>query len=553
MSWKHRLQAMSVLRHWLLWTSRPCAVRMFSAVHTATRKSVDALAKAHSLPLVSHTPVSTALPNTLGHNHCLWFRFICTSSPAQKAGGRRDDRDPGNRADADYVEEEQEEETEEETEEDVDELLSPQTVIEGAQRIFIVHPDVKWGTKKLHLTTAELQVAEAEALVHSLPNWTVIDKLIMSTKSPDSKFIFGKGNFQILTEMLKGHSHITAVFVNMEKISSVAKKELEAAWGVKVFDRYTVVLNIFRYNARTREAKLQIALAEIPLLRSNLKNELAHMDQQGGGSRYIMGSGETFTEVQQRLLKERELKIKHALEKLRKKRNLLRTQRRRREFPIISVMGYTNCGKTTLIKALTGDADLQPRDQLFATLDVTTHAGLLPCRMPVLYVDTIGFLSQLPHNLIESFSATLEDVVYSDLIVHVRDISHPEATNQKTSVLSVLKNLNIPHHLLDTMVEVHNKIDLVEKYEASADALPLSALLGHGLEDLKQQIETGVMRSTGRNIVTINVNLASPQLSWLYKEASVQEVNVLPEDGRANVRVIITTAALGKYKKQFPG
>ncbi|XP_053313488.1 putative GTP-binding protein 6 [Spea bombifrons] len=445
-------------------------------------------------------------------------------------------------------------EEEQEDEEEIEDLLVPHSasLLHGTQHVFIVHPDVKWGPKKHYATTADLQVAEAVALVHSLPNWTLVDKLIMSTKSPDSKLIFGKGNFQVLTEIIKGLPQITAVFVNVERLSPLTEKELEEAWRVKVFDRYKVVLNIFRYNARTREAKLQIALAELPLLRSSLKNEMAHLDQQGGGSRYIMGSGETFLEIQQRLLKERETKIKNALEKLRRTRNLLRTQRRRREFPIISVMGYTNCGKTTLIKALTGNIDLQPRDQLFATLDVTTHAGLLPCRMPVIYVDTIGFLSQLPHDLIASFSATLEDVVHSDLLIHVRDISHPEADNQKASVLSVLEKLNVPQQLLDTIIEIHNKIDLVENHNnTDSAAVPVSALLGYGLEDLKRKVEAAVMKSTGRTVLTIKVNLESPQLSWLYKEATVQELKVCPEDGTANVRVIITNAAYGRYIKLF--
>ncbi|KAG8456631.1 hypothetical protein GDO86_002419 [Hymenochirus boettgeri] len=297
---------------------------------------------------------------------------------------------------------------------------------------------------------------------------------------------------------------------------------------------------------------MQIALAELPLLRSRLRNEIAHLDQQGGGSRYIMGSGETFLEVQQRLLKEREIKIKNALVKLKKKRNLLRTRRKQCEFPIVSVLGYTNSGKTTLIKALTGDEGLQPRDQLFATLDVTAHAGLLPCHLAVIYVDTIGFLSQLPHNLIESFSATLEDVIHSDLLIHVRDVSHPETDNQRTSVLSVLKNLSLPQKLLDTMIEVHNKIDLIDKpKDEEVSAVSVSALFGYGMEGLKQQIETAVMMSTGRTVMTINLDLESPQLNWLYKEASVQEVNVLPEEGTANVKVVITSSAYGKYKKLF--
>ncbi|XP_059576930.1 putative GTP-binding protein 6 isoform X3 [Alligator mississippiensis] len=385
-------------------------------------------------------------------------------------------------------------------EEELEALLGPVLLpLTGVQRMFVVQPRAG-GLKRRR--AAELQVAEAVALVNTLHNWTVLDKIILPTKNLDQKLIFGKGNFQILTEKIKRLPQATAVFLNLERISTLTKKELEDAWGVKVFDRYTVVLHIFRCNARTKEAKLQIALAEIPLLRSNLKTEVSHLDQQRGGSRYIMGSGETFLETQTRLLRERELKIRNALENLRRKRSILRTQRQKREFPVISVMGYTNCGKTTLIKALTGDAGLQPQDQLFATLDITAHAGYLPSHLAVIYVDTIGFLSDLPHDLIGSFSATLEEVAHSDLIVHVRDVSHPETVQQKASVLSVLKNLNLPSHLLDSIVEVHNKVDLVER--------------------------------------------------WLYKEATVQEVDVMPDDGTASVKVIISESVLGKFRKTFP-
>ncbi|XP_020372818.1 putative GTP-binding protein 6 [Rhincodon typus] len=495
--------------------------------------------------------------NSHGNISSHGFRYFttnkCYSNNRKSINSRKPSRNGKQSVEDDEITSDDEHEYEladAELEEIFKERLYP--VPEGGHRVFIVHPNVKWGKKKPHLTTGELQMDEAVALVNTLPNWHVVDKVILSTKTPDSKFIFGKGNFQLLTEKLKGLPQVTAVFMNVERLSASSEKVLESAWGVKVFDRYSVVLHIFRFNARTKEAKLQIALAEIPYLRSQLKNELAHLDQQGGGSRYIMGSGETFMEVQQRLLKERELKIRGVLEKLRKKRQLLRTKRKRREFPVISVMGYTNCGKTTLIKALTGDSGLHPRDQLFATLDVTTHAGLMPSRLIVLYVDTIGFLSQLPHNLIESFSATLEDVAYSDVIVHVRDISHPESTNQKVNVLNVLQNLQLPNQLLDSIIEVHNKIDLVEGYQPTdPNTVAVSALHGLGMEELKKKIEEAVLQATGRLIRTIQVELAGPQLSWLYKEATVQGVDVLPEDGLANVRVIISSSAYGKYKKLF--
>ncbi|XP_028300253.1 putative GTP-binding protein 6 [Gouania willdenowi] len=439
-------------------------------------------------------------------------------------------------------------------EREVEELfrLIPAAGIEGMHRVFIVHPDVKWGSRKQHLTSAELMMAEAVGLVNTLDNWTVVDKLILSTKTPEKKRIFGKGNFQLLTEKIRQTAGITAVFVNVERLSALSEREFQDAWGVKVFDRYSVVLHIFRCNARTKEAKLQISLAEMPLLRSRLKNDMTNLDQQGGGSRYIGGSGETLYEVQQRLLKERELKIRTALEKLRKKRHLLRSQRKQREFPIISVLGYTNCGKTTLIKALTGDSGLQPRNQLFATLDVTVHAGQLPSRMMVLYVDTIGFLSQLPHQLIDSFSATLEDIKHSDLLVHVRDISHPETLNQKVNVVKVLTNLQIPDRLMSSMVEVHNKTDLLENYQCKEPGvLPISALEERGLQELKTVLEDEIMKSTGKQTLDIEVSLSTNQLSWLYKEAAVQDVQVNAEDGSAVVRVIISTAAYGRYKKLF--
>uniref|UniRef100_H3CZ89 Putative GTP-binding protein 6 n=1 Tax=Tetraodon nigroviridis TaxID=99883 RepID=H3CZ89_TETNG len=426
---------------------------------------------------------------------------------------------------------------------------------QGQQRLVIVHPDVKWGSRKQHLTTAELMLAEAVGLVNTLDNWTVVDTVVLSTKTPEKKRIFGKGNFQSLTEKIRQTAGITAVFVNVEHLSPLSERELEEAWGVKVLDRYSVVLHIFRCNARTKEAKLQISLAEIPLLRrSRLKNEIANLDQQGGRSKYIGGSGETLLEVQQRLLKEREMKIRTALEKLRRKRHLLRAQRKQQEFPMVSVLGYTNSGKTTLIKSLTGDSGLQPKNQLFATLDVTVHAGQLPNHMTVLYVDTIGFLSQLPHRLIDSFSATLEDIKHSDLLLHVRDVSHPETLNQKANVLNVLKNLQIPDRLIGSMIEVHNKIDLVDSYQfTDPRALPVSALGGRGLDRLKEAVEAEIVAATGKHTLALPVDLSSPQLSWLYKEAAVQDLEVNADDGSAVVKVVISAAAYGRYKKLFSG
>nr|XP_012295078.2 putative GTP-binding protein 6 [Aotus nancymaae] len=162
-----------------------------------------------------------------------------------------------------------------------------------------------------------------------------------------------------------------------------------------------------------------------------------------------------------------------------------------------------------LMKALTGDTDLQPRDQLFATLDVTAHVGTLPSRLTVLYVDAVGFLSQLPHGLIESFSATLEDVAHSDLILHMRDVSHPKAELQKASVVSMLHRLRLPTPLLDSMLQVHNKVDPVPGYHPTEpNVVPMSALLGHGLQELKAELDAAVLKATGRQVLPLRVRLA---------------------------------------------
>uniref|UniRef100_A0A8C9Q4P4 Hflx-type G domain-containing protein n=1 Tax=Spermophilus dauricus TaxID=99837 RepID=A0A8C9Q4P4_SPEDA len=372
----------------------------------------------------------------------------------------------------------------------------------GTQRVCLVHPEVKWGAGKPQLTRAEWQVAEARALVHTLAGWSVVETTVVSTKKPERRLIFGKGNFEHLTERIRGSPEITCVFLNVERLSPPTKVPgclADPSGGQPQGG-----------GARPGEARLQVALAEIPLLRS------------------------VYTTPHQ---VHRTRSIHTTLHQVHEP-GLSTPPHTRCTEPGPSTPPYTRW-KTTLIRALTGDEAAQPRDQLFATLDITAHAGSLPSRMTVLYMDTIGFLSQLPHGLIESFSATLEDVAHSDVIVHVRDVSHPETELQKVSVLSALQGMGLPAPLLDSVVEVHNKVDLVPGYRPpDPSAVAVSALLGQGLEELRLGLEEAVLRATGRQVLTLHIQLAGPQLSWLYKEATVQQVDVLPEAGAAHVKVV---------------
>ncbi|XP_070565602.1 putative GTP-binding protein 6 [Ptychodera flava] len=427
------------------------------------------------------------------------------------------------------------------------------TPVDG-HRVFVVQPNVKWGPKKQKFTTGELQLQEAIALVRTLKNWTVVEAVAISLKKPDGRFVFGKGNFASLTEQIKSRPDVTAVFMSVEMLTGLRHKMLEDTWGVKVFDRYTIVLNIFKEHAVTKEAKLQIALAEIPYLRSRLKGMVADMDQQSGAQQYIGGSGETLMERQKRLLYERETKIKKRLSRLKKRRELLRSARKKRKFPTVSVVGYTNSGKTTLIKALTGDTDLQPEDKLFATLDVTSHAGTLPSHMTVIYVDTVGFISVLPHSLIDAFSATLEDVILSDLIIHICDVSHPDFMAQKHNVHRVLSDLGLPENLKENMLEVGNKIDLLERPVSDVQdscSTMVSALNGTGLQQLQEEIQARLLKVTDTVLKTVKIPMNGPHLSWLYKEAAVQSSEVTEDEEHLLVDVLMSGAAYGKFKSRF--
>uniref|UniRef100_A0A8D0YUL8 Hflx-type G domain-containing protein n=1 Tax=Sus scrofa TaxID=9823 RepID=A0A8D0YUL8_PIG len=470
--------------------------------------------------------------------------------PEGREGGRWSPGANGWRSRAGEEEEEPEDAEEEEEEEEL--LRRDPLLPAGTQRVFLIHPEVKWGPRKPQGTRAEWQVAEAQALVRTLDGWSVVDTAVVPTKTPDRRLIFGKGTLEHLTEKIRGSWEVSAVFLNVERMATPTK-----VGGVDAGSppppgqppavrtqpsRLPLLERTGSHLGRAGVRPIHRGSAHLPL-------QCAH---QGGTAAGGAGRAPA-AQVQQRLLKDKEVRIRRALERLRGKRLLLGRQRRRREFPVISVVGYTNCGKTTLIKALTGDAAVQPRDQLFATLDVTAHAGSLPSRMAVIYMDTIGFLSQLPHSLIESFSATLEDVAHSDLIVHVRDVSHPETELQKDSVLSALRGLRLPAVLLDNVLEVHNKVDLVPGYKPMGPhAVAVSALLGLGLEELKARLEDAVLTATGRRVLTLRVRLAGAQLSWLHKEATVQAVDVMPEAGAADVKVIISHSAYGRFRKLFP-
>src|SRR4029077_9061104 len=240
-------------------------------------------------------------------------------------------------------------------------------------------------------------------------------------------------------------------------VSPVQQRNLEKAWGAKVLDRTALILEIFGERARTREGRLQVELAHLTYQRSRLVKSWTHLERQRGGFGFLGGPGETQIETDRRLLAERIAKIKRELQEVKRTRGLHREARKRVPYPVVALVGYTNAGKSTLFNTLTKSA-VEARDMLFATLDPTMRGLRLPSGRPIVLSDTVGFIADLPVELIAAFRATLEEVLEADIIVHVRDAHHPDSAAQRADVLGVLGDLGIDTEGDRRILEVLNKI-----------------------------------------------------------------------------------------------
>lgn len=423
------------------------------------------------------------------------------------------------------------------------------------QNVLLIQPYIKWGPRKAAVKP-ELQLVEAESLVRTLPDWKVGISMKVPVESLDKKTLFGTGKIEELRALIqecreKGQP-ITCMFVSKGMLTFVQKMNLEEFFNVPVMDRYSMVIQIFRLHATTTEAKLQVALAEIPYIWTQMRD----MEMLAGAG--VKKQRFYLTDEQKDMLKKREKKIKIALEKLRQRRGLLRNNRKQKQFPIIAVVGYTNAGKTSLIKALTNEASLQPRNQLFATLDVTAHAGRLPCRLEVLFMDTVGFMSDLPTALLECFVATLEDALEADVIIHVQDVSHENWLEQKNHVETTLaslirNNTKQTDHIMENVINVGNKVDLLpEDQRKFSNLQTISSTTLAGINDLLLEVEEKLLTVTDRLVITMRVPNGGEEMQWLYKNAAVSDTQ---EDDRDSqmilLHVIISNAKLQQFKHRF--
>lgn len=405
----------------------------------------------------------------------------------------------------------------------------------GGHRTFVLQPYIKWGRDKKRNTSPELQMAEAVALINSLPNWCVVGAKYAPLLSLQKKQLLGTGSMEDLKKELGKCGNPTAVFVSTNMLKFVQISRLEKILGLPVYDRYSIVIHIFREHAKTAEAKLQVSLAEIPYIRKKILE--TSVTRTGAIN---------VTEESKLFLDGKERKLRNELKKLQQHRRTIRSQRKRHGFPTVAVVGYTNAGKTSLIKALTDDGALQPRDKLFATLDTTAHEGILPNKLKILYMDTIGFIQDVPETLIEPFVVTLEDAMIADVIVHIYDASHPDMKAQYQHVQKTIKPM------LDSrpIIDVANKCDLVQGDCIPEDAIAVSAKNLTGIDLLRLRIQEVLLATTGLLSIRARVKAGSPAASWLYKMTTVTNAESDPDDAQYLImKVIATSVDIQKFKK----
>ena len=421
----------------------------------------------------------------------------------------------------------------------------------GRVSAFVIHVEPK--SRAENARDAEARLEEAVGLAGAI-DLDVIEARIAPLARPTPATLIGSGKVAEIAAETKALEP-EVVIVNAQ-LSPVQQRNLEKAWGTKVLDRTALILEIFGARAATREGRLQVELAHLTYQRSRLVRSWTHLERQRGGFGFLGGPGETQIEADRRLIGDRIVKIKRELEGVKRTRALGRQARRRVPFPLIALVGYTNAGKSTLFNRLT-KAKVLAKDILFATLDPTMRGVKLPNGTRVILSDTVGFIADLPTELVAAFRATLEEVLAADVIAHVRDAHHDESDAQKADVLKVLGELGVPEDR--PMIEILNKIDLLPEEarggllagnQRGKRAIAVSALTGEGLDTLLDRFEAEVTHDN----IGLELSLEASDgasLAWVYRHA---EVTKRRERGnRIALSLRISPQEMVRFQDRFPG
>jgi GTP-binding protein HflX len=376
---------------------------------------------------------------------------------------------------------------------------------------------------------------------------------------PRPATLFGEGVVSAVHDRIKAED--ARLVIVGGPLTPVQQRNLERAWSCKVIDRTGLILEIFGERARTREGQLQVELAALTYQRSRLVRSWTHLERQRGGFGFVGGPGESQIELDRRMIDERIARLKKDLDQVKRTRGLHRQARERVPYPLIALVGYTNAGKSTLFNRLTR-AEVFAEDMLFATLDPTMRSLELPSGRLAILSDTVGFISELPHDLVAAFRATLEEVVAADIILHVRDVADPDTEAQRQDVEYILKNLlaerddEADGDGKPVLMEVLNKADLLDREEAaeleeraarSSGLVLASALKGQGCEELLEKIDAALAESD--SVADIEISLSDgATMAWLYERG---EVLKREDDGlQSRMTVRLAPRDLARFRKQ---
>jgi GTPase len=429
-----------------------------------------------------------------------------------------------------------------------------------ALRCLVLHPET--GARETGARSAASKLEEAVGLARAI-DLAIVHAAGVPLRQARPGTLFGTGKVEELAALIRA-LEAGLVIVNAS-LTPIQQRNLEKAWNVKVLDRTGLILEIFGERARTKEGRLQVELAHLTYQKSRLVRSWTHLERQRGGTSKTAGPGETQIETDRRIISDRIAAVKAELQSVSRTRGLNRKARARVPFPVVALVGYTNAGKSSLFNRLT-DAEVLAKDLLFATLDPTMRAIALPDGVKAILSDTVGFISDLPTDLIAAFRATLEEVLEADLILHVRDIAHPETEDQRRDVLAVLAQLGIEGETSGhRIVEIWNKIDLLPEPEREAliarakragtpgaepfAALAVSAVTGQGLDPLRGRLAQLVTEDHRTVDLTLNPEEGA-LIAWIYDHGRVESRETL-EDGRVHLIARLSDVALARLDRRL--
>ena len=423
----------------------------------------------------------------------------------------------------------------------------------GQQTAFVIHPDNRQSPLP---RPAALCLEEACGLVEAIGVEVVFEDITPLNRPRAGTFI-GKGYADQLKERAEGQdeTHGPPLIVMNCDLAPVQQRNLENITGCKVIDRTALILEIFGARASTHAGRLQVELAALTFQRSRLVRSWTHLERQRGGGGFLGGPGERQIELDRRMLMQRVGQIKKELADVERTRHLQRQNRDRAETPTIALIGYTNAGKSTLFNTIT-DAGVMSKDMLFATLDPTMRASALPSGRKIVLADTVGFISQLPTELIEAFKSTLEEVVFADFLIHVHDASSPLMKEEADDVIAVLKDIGLTEEDISSkVINVLNKSDAITAdadviHDQIPDGVMISALEGTGLDAFFQALETKLSLLERQLEFNLPPHLGEAR-AWLYRHGRVDDAAVA-DDGTIMLKVTLSHADRARFSARWP-